>query len=153
MPNIQTASQVDGDGYPLILVHGLGLNRHMWQWQVPALIDRYKVVTYDLQGHGETDKPDGPYSMQDFVDQLLSVADQYGFEEFALAGFSLGGLIVKNFTIAHPSRVKALGILHAAYNRTLEQRASIMDRVHQAAEGGPGVTVDQALDRWFSVLL
>jgi pimeloyl-ACP methyl ester carboxylesterase len=122
----------------------------MWQRQLPALENEYEVITYDLMGHGESGKPDGPYDMEDFVEQLVELANAEGLEKFALAGFSLGGLIVQAFTLAHPERVSGLGILHAAYDRTTEQRAAINQRVEQSIEGGPSATVEFALERWFT---
>lgn len=135
----------------IVLVHGLGLNLAMWQWQLPALKKHYRVVTYDLLGHGDSAKPSGSYHMVQMVDQLCQLIDDLSIDRCALVGFSLGGLIVQAFTLAHPDRVSALGILHAAHGRTTEQRASIMERVAQCRVSGPGATVTDALSRWFSV--
>jgi pimeloyl-ACP methyl ester carboxylesterase len=65
-------------------------------------------------------------------------------------GFSLGGLIVQAYTLAHPQKVTALAILNSAHARTKEQRASIMQRVQQAEASGPAATIDAALQRWFT---
>jgi pimeloyl-ACP methyl ester carboxylesterase len=146
----ETAFADDGEGPTIVLVHGLGLNQAMWQWQLPALKKSYRVVTYDLLGHGDSAKPSGPYHMVQMVDQLHQLIGDLGVERCALIGFSLGGLIVQAFTLAHPDRVSALGILHAAHGRTSEQRAGIMERVAQCRVSGPGATVSDALSRWFS---
>ena len=145
-----TAFNVSGEGPPLILVHGLGLNRHMWQWQQAALVDRFTVVTYDLFGHGQSARPVGPYTMRQMTDQICALMDHLALEHCALAGFSLGGLIVQAFAVAHPQRVSALAILNAAHCRTDKERAALMGRVQQVREQGPGATVDAALQRWFS---
>jgi pimeloyl-ACP methyl ester carboxylesterase len=145
-----TAYEVAGEGPTVVLVHGLGLNRHMWSGQRAALMPAYKVVSYDLLGHGESDKPDGPYPMTRFTDQLAALLDAVGDQRCALVGFSLGGLIVQAFALAHPERVSALAILNAAYDRTDDERVAIRARVEQAREGGPAVTVDAALKRWFT---
>ena len=70
-----TAFSMSGTGRPVVLVHGLGLNRHMWQWQLDALTPRFRVIRYDLPGHGGSDKPRGPCSMEQMVDQLLTLID------------------------------------------------------------------------------
>jgi pimeloyl-ACP methyl ester carboxylesterase len=145
-----TAFEVHGEGPPIVLVHGLGLSRHMWQWQIDALTPHFKVVQYDLLGHGESPKPAGPYPMSHMVDQLAALMAELHIEQAALAGFSLGGLIVQAFALAHPQKVTALAILNAAHARTDEQRAGIMRRVWQAEESGPQATVDDALRRWFT---
>lgn len=145
-----TVYSVSGEGFPVVMVHGLGLNRHMWQWQRPALAAHFKVVEYDLLGHGDSDKPAGAYCMEQMVAQLAALLDGLDIDRCALLGFSLGGLIVQAFTLAHPGRVAALGILNAAHQRTAEQRAALMTRVEQARLEGPEATVDAALQRWFS---
>lgn len=145
-----TAFSMSGTGRPVVLVHGLGLNRHMWQWQLNALTPCFRVIRYDLLGHGDSDKPRGPYSMGKMVDQLLRLIDGLGLDRCALVGFSLGGSIVQAFTIAHPGRVSTLAILNAPHRRTDEQRAAIMARVDQAAASGPSATVSDGLKRWFT---
>jgi pimeloyl-ACP methyl ester carboxylesterase len=145
-----TAYSVSGEGFPVVVVHGLGLNRHMWQWQRGALATHFKVVEYDLLGHGESDKPAGAYRMEQMVEQLVVLLDGLEIDRCALLGFSLGGLIVQAFTLAHPGHVAALVILNAAHQRSAEQRAGLMTRVEQARLEGPAATVDAALQRWFS---
>ena len=145
-----TCHSVSGAGPWLVLVHGLGLNRAMWQWQLPALEAHYRVLCYDLLGHGDSNKPAGDYSMDMMLDQLATLMDNLHIERCALLGFSLGGLIVQAFTLAYPERVAALGILHAAHGRSDEQRQAILLRVEQARRDGPAATVDAALERWFS---
>lgn len=144
-----TAYSIVGNGHAVVLVHGLGMHRHMWGWQVPALADHYRVVTYDLLGHGESKNPPEDCSLTDFSDQLMALVDALELESFALAGFSLGGMIVRHFTLAHPDRVKALAILHSAHDRTQAERGAIMVRVNQAVRTGPSATVEAALERWF----
>ncbi|WP_339673552.1 alpha/beta fold hydrolase [Dasania marina] len=145
-----TVFSEDGEGPTVILVHGLGLNQDMWQWQLDALQKHYRVVRYDLLGHGGSEKPSGPYSMEQMVDQLYRLITTQGYGQCALVGFSLGGLIVQAFALAHPDLVSALAILNAAHARTDEQRAGIMKRVEQCRESGPGATVTDALTRWFT---
>lgn len=144
-----TAYSIVGSGPTVVLVHGLGMHRGMWMWQVPALARHYKVVTYDLLGHGNSKNPPADCALSDFSDQLARLTNALKLEEFALAGFSLGGMIVRKFALAHPEKVKALAILHSAHDRTREERAAIMARVGQAAETGPSATVGAALERWF----
>ncbi len=144
-----TVYSVAGSGPPVVLVHGLGMHRGMWMWQVPALATRFTVITYDLLGHGESRNPPENCTLSDFAGQLLALCDALGLGSVALAGFSLGGMIVRSFVLAHPDRVNALAILHSAHDRTPEERAAIMVRVHQAAEAGPAATVEGALERWF----
>ena len=145
-----TAYDIYGEGATVILIHGLGLNRAMWQWQLPALESEFQVVCYDLLGHGESPKPAGPYTMQQMVAQLDGLMIDLNISRAAMVGFSLGGLINRAFALAHPDKVAALVILNSAHGRTAAQRDSIYLRVQQAEESGPAATIDAALERWFS---
>lgn len=145
-----TAYAMTGEGPPVVLVHGLGVNRQMWRWQLDALSRRFAVVSYDLLGHGDSGDPPIPCRLGDFSDQLVELLDGLGLGRCALIGFSLGGMIVRDFALAHPERVSALAILNSAHARTPEQREAIMIRVRQAAADGPAATIEVALERWFS---
>jgi 3-oxoadipate enol-lactonase len=145
-----TAYEVSGDGPAVILVHGLGATRRMWRWQEPALARRFRVVRYDLLGHGESDKPVRAYAMEDMVGQVAALADRLGLDRFGLVGFSLGGLIVQATALAHPGRVAALVVLNAAHGRTAAERDAVLKRAEQAAREGPRATIDAAITRWFT---
>lgn len=138
------------EGAPVvILIHGLGLNRACWQWLVPELSDRYRVLTYDLLGHGESGPPPPP-DLKTLADQLAALMDHLSIDRAAIVGFSLGGMIARRFAQDHPSRITVLGILHSPHKRTAEAQAAILARVEQAKAEGPSATVEAALVRWFT---
>lgn len=138
------------DAPAVVLIHGLGLCREVWQWQVPALADRYRVVTYDLYGHGDTVDPPEEPSLSLFSRQLAGVLDALDIDKAAIIGFSLGGMIARRFAQDCPERVSALAILHSPHRRSPEAQQAILDRVVQAREQGSGSTVEAALERWFT---
>lgn len=146
----ETAYERQGRGPTLALVHGLGLNRAMWQWQLPALVPHFDVLTYDLLGHGESSNPVGVPDLTLFSEQLLRLMDRCGIERAAVAGFSLGGMIVRRFALDHPDRLTAMAILHSAHDRTPAEREAILKRVRQVEGAGPSSTADAALERWFT---
>lgn len=150
MPQSETAYEIAGSGPPVVLVHGLGMTRAMWDWQWPALTARFRVLRYDLLGHGESAKPRDGYGLARFADQLAALMDETGLARAALVGFSLGGMIVRAFALAHPDRVSALAILNSAHARTYKERAAVLERVEQAAREGPRATVEAAIARWFT---
>jgi pimeloyl-ACP methyl ester carboxylesterase len=145
-----TRYEVTGNGLPIILVHGLGLNHAMWRWVTPALARNYCVVSYDLIGHGDSYRKAADLSMDDFVAQLVNLSDHLGLTRYAVIGFSLGGLIAEAFALAYPARTAALGVLHSAYDRNQEERAAIRARVQLARTAGPAATIGPALQRWFT---
>jgi pimeloyl-ACP methyl ester carboxylesterase len=145
-----THFEITGRGHDVVLVHGLGLNLHMWRAQVEGLCDQYRVLRYDLIGHGKSGRPAAPYAMGDFVRQLEELVSFVGIGPFAIVGFSLGGLIAQAYTLAHHARVRALAVLHSAYHRSDAERDAIRARVRMAQAAGPKATIEAALERWFT---
>jgi (E)-2-((N-methylformamido)methylene)succinate hydrolase len=146
-----TAYQVFGTNGPyVVLVHGLGLNHQSWQWQVPVLAAQYRVVTYDLYGHGASAIPPRKPSLSLFSGQLAGLLDYLGITSAAIAGFSLGGMIARRFAMDHRGKLWALAILHSAHTRDATAQRAVEARVEQARQEGPSATVDAALERWFT---
>ena len=146
-----TAYDVTGTNGPaIVLIHGLGLNRHSWQWQVPALAKNHRVITFDLFGHGDSAVPPATPSLSVFARQIVELLDELRLDKAAVAGFSLGGMIARRFAMDHPERLWALAVLHSAHARDAAAQAAIAARVAQVRAEGPGATVEAALQRWFT---
>lgn len=134
----------------VVLIHGLGLNHACWQWTLPALTDAYRVLTYDLYGHGGSALPPDTPCLGLFADQLAGLLDHCGIDRAVIAGFSLGGMIARRFAQDIPQRTQALVILHSPHKRSDTAQDAILKRVEQARNLGPQLTVDAALERWFT---
>jgi pimeloyl-ACP methyl ester carboxylesterase len=107
-----------GEGPPIVLVHGLRCSHVTWRHQVPALSRAgYRAIAPDLRGHGETDKPAGPYSHDLWAGDLLALLDVLELDRVVLAGHSLGGGIVQSFALAHPERIRALVLVSTSPQR------------------------------------
>lgn len=99
----------------VVLVHGLGGNLAGWHLTiVPELQREYRVVTYDLRGHGRSDAPPAGYSTGDMVQDLRGILDALGIEKAALVGHSWGADIVLHFALLNPDRVSELIIVEGA---------------------------------------
>ncbi len=144
-----TCFDLSGNGPVVVLVHGLGLNRAMWQWLQPALA-RYTVLSYDLYGHGDSANPPTPPDLRLFAKQLVNLLDELNIEQCAVAGFSLGGMIARRFATDHADRLSALAILNSPHRRSVQAQQAVADRLAQLQHHGPGATVDAAISRWFS---
>lgn len=134
----------------MVLIHGLGLNRHVWQWHLPALSACYRILIYDLYGHGDSAPPPVAPSLTLFSDQLRDLLDKLAIETCAIAGFSLGGMINRRFAMDHPDRLNALAILNSPHEREPDAQRLVEERAAQTEEGGPGATLDTTLARWFT---
>jgi 3-oxoadipate enol-lactonase len=97
-----------GSGPAVVLLHGFPLDRSMWDDQVPALAERYRTIVPDLRGHGVTDAPPGPFTMEQHVADVVALLDRLGLERVALVGLSMGGYITMNFLARRPERVWAV---------------------------------------------
>ena len=99
-----------GAGPAVLLSHGYSATSQMWKGQVDALTDRYRVITWDMRGHGETDSPEdqGEYSEAKTVDDMAAILRYLGLETAVIGGLSLGGYMSLAFNVAHPDMVRAL---------------------------------------------
>ena len=147
-----TVYQIDGaEGAPVVaFIHGLGLNRQIWGKYLSRLGQRYRVLSYDLFGHGESVSPPRKPDVTLFSEQLIDLMDELGIDRCALVGFSLGGMINRRMAIDHPHRVSALAILNSPHDRGAEAQALVEQRALDAAAGGPGATLDATIERWFT---
>lgn len=104
---ITQAVALAGNGPPLVLIHGLGWDHSLWTREMAAYADRYTVVAPDLRGHGQTDKPDQPYSIRQYAADIAALLDAVGIKRAAVLGFSLGGAILMQLAADRPDLVGA----------------------------------------------
>ena len=134
----------------LVCIHGVGSYLDAWQGTINALDDGFRVLTFDLRGHGESSKVRGRYEIDDFVGDTLALADHVGFTRFSLAGFSLGGLIAQRLALTHPERLKKLALLSTVAGRTPEERTRVLERLAALQAGDRGTHYDASLSRWLT---
>jgi len=138
------------DAPVIVFVHGLGLNRQVWSSYVPRFAARYRVLNYDLYGHGESAPPPGTPSLTMFSEQLLGLLDELAIDRCSIVGFSLGGMINRRFAMDHGERLQALAILNSPHERGAEAQRLVEQRALDSAAGGPGATLDATIERWFT---
>ncbi len=140
-----------GDAPVVALIHGLGLTRQATYAQmIPALAAGFRVLSYDLCGHGQTALPKDCPSLTVLSEQLIILMDELCIDKAALVGFSLGGMINRRVAMDHPGRVSALCILNSPHERGETQQKLVEERARDTSAGGPGATIDATLARWFT---
>jgi pimeloyl-ACP methyl ester carboxylesterase len=97
-----------GEGTALVLLHGLGGDRHVWDEDVAVFATRHRVVQPDLRGFGESAKPAGPYSTEMFAADLLALLDACEIDKAHVLGISMGGVVAQRFALDFPQRVRSL---------------------------------------------
>lgn len=145
-----TSYLATGQGQPVVLIHGVGLNKEMWGGQVVGLTTQYRVIAYDMLGHGDSPRPEPGTELLGYADQLRELLDHLGLTQVTVIGFSMGGLVARAFALHYPQYLQGLVVLNSVFNRTPEQRAGVIARTAQAAQHGPDANAEAALSRWFS---
>jgi pimeloyl-ACP methyl ester carboxylesterase len=103
-----------GSGEPLLLVHGLGSSSQDWEYQVPALASRYRVIVPDMRGHGRSDKPRERYSIPGFAADVQALIEHLGLGPVHYVGLSMGGMIGFQLAVDQPALFKSLCIVNSA---------------------------------------
>ena len=106
--DIELAYDSTGSGAPIILVHGYPFNRSLWTDQVAVLSGKYRVISVDLRGFGESSGSEAPASMSRMAQDLALLMDHLEISEAALVGLSMGGYVLLSFYKQFPNRVTAL---------------------------------------------
>ena len=111
-----------------MLVHGLGARRALWKRVAPELAREFTVFSFDLRGTGESERPAGPYSLDDFVSDLRGVIEECELERPALVGHSFGGSIVLRYAAEHPGDVSSVVSIAGPVRLPDQARQGMRDR-------------------------
>jgi len=144
------AHRLDGpDGAPVVVLgNSLGTTMEMWEPQVPALAERFRVVRYDTRGHGGSPVPDRELAIAELGADLLALLDHLDVARASLAGTSLGGMAALWAAAEAPERVDRLVL--CCTSARLGPPAMWDERIRTVREHGTAALVESALERWFS---
>lgn len=120
-----------GAGPALLLIHGLGSCKEDWEAQSAPFAQNYRVISYDLRGHGQSDKPAGPYSIAQFASDAAALLRALGIDAAHVVGISLGGAVAFQLALDHPALVKTLTIVNSgpdATVRTFKEKLAVWMR-------------------------
>lgn len=144
---------VEGEGEPIVLIHGVGVDHRMWGPIAARLAETRAVIRYDLLGHGASALPPASAALTDYVGQLAALLDALGVDRCDVAGFSLGSTIARGFAVRHGDRLRRLALLYGVYDRDAAQKESVRARLAEAEAKGPTSLVEAAVERWFTPAL
>lgn len=134
--------------HTLVLVHSLGGDSKMWRDQVEGLGDDHRLVIVDVRGHGRSDAPPGPYSLETLGGDIVAAVDAAEVGEFSICGLSLGGLIAMWVTIHHAHRVRSLIASNTAAK--VGTAAGWGERIRMVGAEGMAGIADRVVGNWFS---
>ncbi len=128
--NVGLYYEAVGRGEPLIFIHGLGSSTRDWEFQTPVFAKDYHVIAFDLRGHGQSDKPAGPYSIKMFAADLADLLVRLGVKSAHLVGISLGGAVALQYALDYAAAIKTLTIVNSgpSLGGTPEQAQQEIDR-------------------------
>ncbi len=139
---------VDGGGAPVVLIHSLGATLEMWEPQVDPLAERFRLIRFDLRGHGGTNAEPGDWTVGDMADDVADLLEGVGAERAHLVGISLGGAVAMTAALRYPERVDRLVLMGTAPKLgTIE---SWHERAVAVKAEGCEPLADATMRRWFS---
>ena len=132
----------------LVFCNSLGSDLRIWDGLVPHLAGDFSIIRYDSRGHGLSDAPAPPYSLDDLMLDLVGVLDRLEIKDAAVCGLSVGGLIAQRFAISHPQRLRALVLCDTGLR--IGSLASWEERIATVRQSGLAPLVDFSMERWFT---
>ena len=134
----------------VVLIHSLAMDLSFWDRVTPLLKGHADVLVYDCRGHGGSDKPKGPYTVELFAEDLADLLDHVGWRSATVCGASMGGTVAIAFAAAYPDRVDGLGLFDTTCWYGAEAPAQWAERAQKAVDEGLQALVGFQKTRWFS---
>jgi len=138
------------DAPVVMLSHSLGANLLMWNPQMSALESHFRVLRYDIRGHGESDAPKGPYTLHLLGEDVVGLLDVLGIKKMHFVGLSMGGMIGQHVALNHPDRLLSLVLCDTSSMMPKESQPTIQERIDTARRQGMQALVAPTLERWFT---
>jgi 3-oxoadipate enol-lactonase len=134
-------------GPPVLMIQGLGADKHLWDLQRIALAPWFRTIAFDNRGAGRSDKPYGVYSMEQMADDAAAVLDHVGVESAHIVGASMGGVISQLMALRHPDRVRSLTLACTACRHHPWRKELLAEWAETAQTSGMGA-MTAAAARW-----
>ncbi|MEQ1775683.1 MAG: 3-oxoadipate enol-lactonase [Burkholderiales bacterium] len=132
------------------LSHSLACNLHMWDDQMAALNQKYKVLRFDTRGHGLSSAPPGDYTLEQMADDVKGLFDALGIQQTHWIGLSMGGMIGQTFALKYPGVFQSLVLADTTSRRPPNAEQMWGERVAIARAKGMAGVLDTTLARWFT---
>lgn len=143
--------RIDGnDGPWVILAHALSANLTLWDDTARHLAPRYRVLRFDLRGHGGSDAPVGAYTMTRLADDVVALMDALDIGQAHFCGVSVGGMVAQTLGVRHAERLLSLTLVDTIHHTPMEAHPMWANRIGQAEAHGMSGTVPATLERWLT---
>jgi 3-oxoadipate enol-lactonase len=149
---IETSCELHGkEGAPwLVLSHSLACSVRMWDPQLPAFKGRYRILAYDTRGHGASDAPPGPYTLELLADDLKALLEKLDVKDPHFCGLSMGGMIGQTFALKYPGVLRTLVLADTTSRYPAEALPVWEERIRTVETQGMEPLAEPTLQRWFT---
>jgi 3-oxoadipate enol-lactonase len=149
---IETYYEIHGkEGAPwLAFSHSLACNVRMWDGQIAALKDRFRILAYDTRGHGQSAAPAGAYTLEALADDLRALLSHLDVQRLHFVGLSMGGMIGQTFGLKYPGLFSSLTLADTTSRYPAEAAPQWQQRIRTAESEGMQPLVQPTLERWFT---
>src|SRR5919109_3282085 len=130
--------------------HSLATDLSMWDPTVAALKDRFRVLRYETRGHGQTEAPKGPYTLDQLADDALALLKSLGISRTHWVGLSMGGMIGQTLALKAPEVFLSLSLCDTSSRIPAEAKPLWQDRIKTAETQGMEPLVEPTIGRWFT---
>jgi 3-oxoadipate enol-lactonase len=134
----------------LAFSHSLACNLHMWDGQVEALKNRFRILVYDTRGHGRSSAPAGAYTLEMMADDLRALLSHLDIQRPHFVGLSMGGMIGQTFALKYPAIFASLTLADTTSRYPAEAAPLWQERIRTAESKGMQPLVQATLERWFT---
>jgi len=149
---IETNYEIHGkEGAPwLTFSHSLACSLRMWDGQIDEFKDRFRILVYDTRGHGGSEAPKGPYTLDMLAEDLRQLLDQLKIKKTNYVGLSMGGMIGQVLALTDPGLFDRVVLADTGHAQTPETRKQWDERIQTASTKGMQPLVEPTLGRWFT---
>jgi 3-oxoadipate enol-lactonase len=132
------------------LSHSLAADLTMWDPQMKALTQKYRVLRYDTRGHGGTDAPGGPYTLEQLSEDARALLQVLGISRTHWIGLSMGGMIGQTLALSSPGLLQSLSLCDTSSRIPAEAKPLWQERIKTAETQGMEPLVEPTIGRWFT---
>jgi len=139
------------EGAPwLAFSHSLACSLRMWDGQIAAFKDRFRILVYDTRGHGASAAPAGPYTLEQLAGDLFELLKKLEIKTTQFCGLSLGGMIGQTFVLKYPGIITRLVLADTGHAQNADAIAQWQERIRIAESKGMAALVESTMERWFT---
>ncbi len=136
------------DAPTIMFAHSLGTNLHLWDAVLPLLQGPLRIIRYDSRGHGQSDVPEGPYTMGQLVSDAEAICDALKVKDSLFVGLSVGGMVAQGLAVKRPDLIRAMVLSNTAAKIGTAQMWQ--ERIAAVKAQGLSSMADTIMQRWFA---